>query len=112
MEKLKVEVQYRFVKDRLRKMLWDNGIEFRGLDPVSEDAGIMKKIFRVEADKDYAAYFYLREETGERGRTVRQRIEAEKFIFRKIGEKTELRTPKVFKSGPDYPSVSGWKEKS
>lgn len=87
---------------RLEKVLQQNGIEPDSIEKKPQEAGRMKDVFRVKAGQKYGVYFYLQEDSGERNRSIQERLAAEKYIFGKIREKTSLRSPEVIDSGQNY----------
>ncbi len=92
---------------RLEKVFEENNIEPDSVEKMPQEAGRMKDVFHVKSGKEYSVYFYLQEASGERGRNIQERLAAEKYIFRKIREKTSLRTPRIIDSGEEY-MLSNW----
>jgi len=86
------------------KILEMNGISPSSVRKLSDDAGRMKDVFHIKSseERDYGVYIYRQPEAGERGRSIEDRIAAEKYIFSKVRDETSLRAPKVLNSGSDF----------
>lgn len=89
---------------RISKILKRNSITPSSGRKLSDDAGRMKDVFHIESSKgrDYGVYIYRQPESGERGRSIEERIAAEKHIYGKIRNETSLRAPEVIDSGRDF----------
>jgi aminoglycoside phosphotransferase (APT) family kinase protein len=92
------------MNNKVLKILDRNGIYPSSVRKLSDDAGRMKDVFQINSSegRDYGAYIYRQPEGGERGRSIEERIEAEKHIFGKIRSETSLRAPEVIDSGDDF----------
>lgn len=92
------------MNSKVSKILEGNGISPRSGSKLSDDAGRMKDVFHVESSegRDYGVYIYRQPGGGERGRSIKQRIAAEKHIFSKIRNETSLRAPEVIDSGENF----------
>lgn len=100
------------IKNKAKKILEENSIQPVSIEKISEEAGRMKNIFRVQTEDRGAigVYLYKQPEGGERGRTIKQRLTAEKYTFNQIRTKTSLRAPEIITSNNQDYIICNWLE--
>jgi len=97
-------------EELLKDILKRNNICFNSFECMPDNAGRMKEVFCVDSTEErYGVFIYNRDEAGERGRSIEERIRTEAYIFDSIREKTELRSPRVIDFGKNY-LVCTWLE--
>jgi aminoglycoside phosphotransferase (APT) family kinase protein len=96
--------------EEAREILGKESIEYSSVEKISEDAGRMKDIYRIQTNGkgEIGLYKYKQGKAGERGRTIKQRINAEIYTFQQIGEKTSSRTPEIISTDHHNYIICNW----
>lgn len=100
------------MKDKVRRILNEKSLEPVSIEKISEDAGRMKNIFQIQTKTrgEIGLYLYEQPEGGERGRSINQRLKAEKYTFNQIRTKTSLRAPKIIATNNQDYIICKWLE--
>ncbi|MFB6204464.1 MAG: hypothetical protein ABEJ75_02360, partial [Candidatus Nanohaloarchaea archaeon] len=92
------------------EILEKESIEYSSIEKISEDAGRMKNIYRIQTDDkgEIGLYKYKQGKAGERGRTIQQRINAEIHTFQQIGNQTNSKTPDIISTDHQTYIICNW----
>ena len=100
------------MEGKLENILKRHSIQRANVEKISDDAGRMKNIFSVETKDrgELGVYLYDQPEGGERGRSIKERLNAEKYTFDKIRNETSARAPEVYATDNEKYLICDWLE--